>query len=184
MPYLDFGRMDKEDIYDIMAYIRSLKPIQHNVERTSLNFPMNIIVHTLPQRPRFAQKPPEDDTIRYGAYLVQAAGCAHCHTPKEKGQNIAGREFSGGFALPLPSGGFILTANITPDKETGIGSWDKALFVQRFKAGLDPAFAHTRSPGDRQTAMPWTSFANMRSGDLEAIYDYLRTVKPIQNKIR
>jgi len=184
MPYLDYGRMDKEDVYDIIAYIRSLKPIHHIVEKTSLKFPANIIVHTLPRRPRFAQKPPEDDTIRYGGYLVLAAGCQHCHTPKDKGQNIAGREFSGGFPLPLPSGGVVLTANITPDTATGIGSWSKALFLQRFKASLDSGYSHPIRPGDVQTEMPWTFYAKMRSGDLEAIYDYLRTVRPVSNKVK
>lgn len=183
MPYLSFGKMDREDIYDIIAYIRSLPPIHHPVEKTHLNFPMNIIVHTMPKRSVPAQRPPLEDTLLYGKYMVLASGCDNCHSPKEKGRDIAGREFSGGFALPLPGGKFVHSANITPDKETGIGNWTESMFLQRFKVCLDSGYSHPVAPKDHQTKMPWTFFAGMRTTDLEAIYRYMQTIKPIRHKV-
>ena len=115
--------------------------------------------------------------------MVTFSGCSNCHSPKEKGSNIPGREFSGGFAIPLSNGGIVRSANITPDQETGIGAWNREMFMQRFKSCLDPTYAHPISPKDSQTEMPWTFFAGMKESDLQAIYTYLRTVKPVRNEV-
>ena len=71
--------------------------------------------------------------------LVNAAVCGECHSPRDdQGQAIAGREFSGGEEFPLPGGGIVRTANITPEANTGIGSWTEEEFVQKFKAFAEP----------------------------------------------
>jgi hypothetical protein len=92
-------------------------------------------------------------------------------------------DFAGGREFKLPAGS-IYTANITPDLETGIGNWTKQQFVDRFKvyavsAHNMPAVSDT----DFQTIMPWTMYGGMKVQDLEAIYTYLRTVKPIKNQV-
>jgi hypothetical protein len=74
--------------------------------------------------------------------------------------------------------------NITPDKETGIGLWSKELFIQRFKAYANDSLKYVPvSKDDFNTPMPWIMYAGMTDEDLGAIYDYLRTVKPVVNQV-
>ncbi len=75
------------------------------------------------------------------------------------------------------------TPNITPDP-TGIGAWDKEMFIRRFKTYTDsnyhsPELAMT----DFNTIMPWTMYGRMTEADLSSIYQYLKTIKPISNKV-
>ena len=80
-------------------------------------------------------------------------------------------------------GGVIRSANITFD-QTGIGSWTKEAFVQRFKAYTDSSYKPAMlKPTDLNTPMPWTMYGGMEKDDLEAIYDYLKTVKPISHQV-
>jgi len=52
MPYPNYGRMDKEDIYSMIAYIRSLAPIENEVPESKPDFPMNFIINTIPVKAR------------------------------------------------------------------------------------------------------------------------------------
>src|ERR1700712_314760 len=81
-------------------------------------------------------------------------------------------------------GGVVRSASITPDKLTGIGSWRKDIFIQRFKSfeGKEKQAAKL-SPGDPQIPMPWYMYAGMKANDLAAIYAYLRTIKPINHQV-
>ncbi len=96
---------------------------------------------------------------------------------------ITGTEYAGGSEFKQPNG-VVRTANITPDMETGIGSRNKEAFIRRFKIYTDPAFKPVKlNPGDLNTPMPWFMYSAMTEKDLGAIYDYLRTVKPVKNKV-
>ena len=182
MPYHYYGKMDKEDIYDIIAYIRSLPPIENKVPDRSIDFPMNFIVNTIPEKASFVVKPPKSDTIKYGAYLVNAAACMECHTPVKKGQVIPELAFSGGRDFHLANG-VVNSANITPDKATGIGGWTAEQFVARFKAYENPANLPTMTATDVNTIMPWTMLGGMDTSDLISIYAYLQTLKPINHEV-
>jgi hypothetical protein len=92
-------------------------------------------------------------------------------------------DFAGGKPFGMPNNRTIRTANITPDKTTGIGSWSKADFLARFAAFKDPSKAPKVSTTDFQTIMPWYVYAGMTDQDLGAIYAYLRTVKPVKNTV-
>jgi len=78
----------------------------------------------------------------------------------------------------------VRSANITPDMETGIGKWNKYQFVSKFKQYDNPD-AHNIpvKPNDFNTVMPWMMYSGMTEEDLSAIYAYLRTVKPVSNKV-
>ena len=184
MPHPNYGKMDKEDLYSIIAYLRTLKPIEHIIPRSKPDFPMNFIINTIPQKPQFSKIPDQGNPAAYGAYLFNAAACADCHTKAEKGAPIVGMELAGGFEFPLPKGGIVRSANITQDNETGIGTWTEELFMQKFKIYQDSSY---RSPeikdGEFNTVMPWTMYSTMKEEDLKAIYAYLRTVKPISNRV-
>ncbi|MEO8398598.1 MAG: c-type cytochrome, partial [Ignavibacteriaceae bacterium] len=183
MPYMHYNNMTEEDIHSIVAYIRSLKPIKKDVPEHDLNFPVSLIVKTLPLQTYNPPKVDKSDTKAYGKYLVTLASCSECHTPAEKGEPIKGKDFAGGNEFQTPVS-IIRTANITPDIETGIGKWTKDDFIKRFKANSTEEAKHISvKPTDFNTVMPWTMYAGMTEEDLGSIYDYLRTLKPIKNNV-
>lgn len=183
MPWQSYSKMDREDIFDIIAYIRTLKPQKASYPERKLDFPLNIIVHTMPQKAALGKRPNERDTVKYGAYLVQSAACRDCHSPQDKGTILPGMDFAGGREFKL-NGGTVRSANITADKETGIGNWTKAQFLSRFAPYGNPAYVpNDVAEGEFQTVMPWQMFGQMKQTDLEAIYAYLRTIKPVKNQV-
>lgn len=183
MPYLNYGRMDEEDIKSIIAYIRTLKPIHNEVPASSPDFPMSIIINTIPQKAALAKMPPKTDVVNYGKYLANAASCKDCHTPFEKGKFLEGTEFGGGREFPFPDGAVVRSSNISPDA-TGLGSWTEEMFLDRFKTNSDSAMmSHTIKPGEYNTIMPWTMYARMTQEDLKAIFAFLKTVKPQKNTV-
>ena len=184
MPYPGFGQLDKEDIYSVIAYIRTLDPIQHDAPPSSADFPMNFIINTLPQPPSFTLKPEAKEQIAYGKYLVTSASCSDCHTPMEKGERLPGMYLAGGFRFPFPDKTTAVSANITPDLETGIGKWTEEEFVSRFKKYADSTFVpQPVKAGEFKTIMPWLFYSTMKEEDLKAIYAYLRTVPPVAHKV-
>jgi mono/diheme cytochrome c family protein len=186
MPYPNYGKADKEDIYDIIAYLRSLEPVEHDVPESSSAFPMSLIINVMPMDPEFTTKPAPSDKLAYGKYLVTVASCGDCHTPMEQGQPIPGMEFAGGMEFGVQSGGITTSANITPHPETGIGSWTEELFISRFKQYEDSTLYVNQTivePGQPNTEMPWRFYSKMSEEDLGAIFAYLQTVESVDNKI-
>ena len=183
MPYPNYNKLTQEDLYAIVAYVRSLKPIENKLPDTQLNFPLNFIVKTMPIQSYSPMVINDNNPIEYGKYLVTIAGCKNCHSKSEKGEPLPGMEFAGGEEFPFPNG-LVKSANITPENETGIGLWTKELFLKRFKNyDNDSAKSVSVSETDFNTPMPWTMYGGMTEEDLSAIYDYLRTVKPIRNRV-
>jgi len=185
MPYLYFGRMADEDIKSIIAYIRTLPPIENHVKESVSNFPFNFIINTIPVKAEPMPMPDLKDKIAYGKYLVNAGACMECHTQVEKGQIIKGKEYSGGRLFALPDGKTTSSANLTPDKETGIGNWTEEMFIDIFHSRSDSTILNTKlKPSDYNTIMPWTMYGSMKEEDLKAIFAYLKTLKPIKNKVQ
>jgi mono/diheme cytochrome c family protein len=183
MPYRHYGEMDATDVEAIIAYIRSLPSIENTVPESASDFPMNFIINTIPKKANPQQLPAKTDQLAYGKYLVNASSCIDCHTRVEKGQIIPDLAFGGGREFLMP-GGTLRSANITPDAATGIGSWTAEIFVKKFKAYADSAYqSPVVKPGEFNSIMPWKMYAGMTEEDLTAIYTYLKTVKPIENKI-
>jgi len=176
--------MDKEDIYSIIAYVRSIPAKENAVPDSKPDFPMNFIINTIPQKAEHSTRPPKTDLLAYGAYMTNAAGCAECHTQVDKGQIIPEVIFGGGREFQVPDGSTVVSSNISPDKETGIGTWSNEVFVQRFKAYADSTYVSENvAAGEFNTIMPWTMYGQMEPEDLEAIYTYLKTVTPISNRV-
>lgn len=184
MPYSHYGKMDPEDIYSIIAYVRSLPAIQNNVPESSSDFPMSIIINTIPQKAIPGKKPAPSDIKAYGEYMVNASGCIECHTREKHGQIIPEFAFSGGREFLFPDGSIVRSANITSDMKTGIGSWTQDAFVNRFKSYADSGYVSpTVDKGGFNTVMPWTQYGKMSREDLIAIYTYLRTVPTQENTV-
>lgn len=183
MNYPNYASLCSEDLQSIIAYIRTLKPIQSEVPARKLNFPVNILVRTMPKEATPGSCTDPSDQVQYGKYVTTLAGCIDCHTQQKNGERIAGMEYAGGAEFPLP-GAVARSSNITPDQETGIGTWDADQFVARFQA-LTPedARASQVQPGDVNTIMPWTMYSGMTEQDLRAIFAYLRTLRPVKNKV-
>ncbi len=115
--------------------------------------------------------PQEFSQIERGRYLAVLSDCASCHTVP--GSN---HPFAGGRAIETPFGN-IVAPNITPDPETGIGSWSDEAFDAAVRAGL-------RRNGSRlYPAMPYPAYTKMSRDDVLAIRAYLNTVTPVRNAV-
>ncbi|MBT30079.1 MAG: cytochrome C [Thalassobius sp.] len=184
MPYTSYGQLEKEDIYSIIAYIKTLDPIAKATPARELDFPVDIIVHTMPQQGTHSLKYEGQDAISRGKYLITAAACFDCHTMQEQGQYLEDMAYAGGFEFPVPTGGVVRSANITPDQETGIGKWSEAQFVDRFKQFQDSSFvAYEVQQGEFNSFMPWTYYAGLSERDLTDMYAYLMSLDPIEHQV-
>ena len=157
---------------------------------------------------RGAAKGARPGADRDGERLVTITGCSDCHSPKtftaQGPQPDASRLFSGhpaGTKLPATPAGLIapdrwgalttndLTAwsgpwgvsfatNLTPDPDTGMGSWSEEMFVQSMRTGQHLGTGRPILP-----PMPWYAYAAMTDEELKALFAYLRSLKPIQNAV-
>jgi hypothetical protein len=185
MDYPGYRHMSDDDVESLVAYLNTLAPIHNPLPRTKLSFPVNLMIKGAPQLAGNVPPPDRSDRVKYGEYLVTLAGCEDCHTPAERGQPIAAKRLAGGQKFEAPALGTVVSANITPDIETGIGKWDEAFFLKKFYDYKDyAAHGSPKMTGREQfTLMPWLTFCQLPPEDLGAIYAYLRTVKPVHNAV-
>ncbi len=177
MGYPRFRNMSDEDVQSLVAYLNTLEPVRNVVPRTSVNFPLNVLVRTVPKPAGHVPQPDRSNPLKYGEYLAGISGCADCHTGE------GGEPFAGGQEFKFP-GLQVVSANITPDPDTGIGAWTEETFVSRFvtkRAYLE--HGSPKADPSQFTVMPWLSLAELEPGDLKAIYAYLRTRAAVYNKI-
>ena len=115
--------------------------------------------------------------VERGGYLVNTVlTCGNCHSPKGPPQAIAGKDFSGFLAFDEPP--FKVTApNITPDKETGIGNYTDAQLKTVLRKGIK------RDGVPVAMVMPSGFYEIMTERDLNAVIAYLRSLKPVSNKV-
>jgi mono/diheme cytochrome c family protein len=116
--------------------------------------------------------------LERGKYLMSSiVACGNCHTPKSPdGKAIAAKELSGGDPINSPVF-HAVPGNITPDKETGIGNWTDAQIIDAIRNGKRPDGTIIGPP------MPIAFYRGMSDTDAAAIVAYLRSVKPIKNKV-
>jgi hypothetical protein len=148
------------------------------------------------------------DPVMRGMYIVSTSGCNECHTPyvfnKDLGLPVPdmsrflsghpptgpepsakvdprtdlafiGADFTS-FKLPF---GTVYSANLTPDKETGLGNWTEEMFMKAIRTGM-----HMGAEGRPiLPPMPWPEFRNFTDEDLKAIFAFLKTIPPIHNPV-
>lgn len=183
MPYHAYGRMDRADALAIVAYLRTLPARPSDIPERHLQFPVSLLVRTLPAPAQFATRPDASDRVAYGQYLATIGGCAECHTPvNERREPQLDRVMAGGQEFVMPNGAVARTANLTPHA-TGIGAWSEAEFIERFARFRDESGYAPVPEGGANTPMPWGRYAGMTDEDLGAIYAYLRTLPAIENRV-
>ena len=107
------------------------------------------------------------DDIARGKYVFGATGGCGCHTIKGQPANAGGRRYDGPF-------GTVYSSNITPDRETGIGTWTDEQLVTAIRLGRRPN-------GERLLPVhPYTVFNGMTAEDLRTLVAFLRTVQPVK----
>ena len=145
---------------------------------------MSVVINTIPQPAEPQTRPDPSDQLAYGHYMASASGCVECHTQVDKGQILPEVAFGGGREFGFPDGSKVRSSNISPDKDSGIGTWTREQFIARFKVYADSSYvAPSIKPGEYNTIMPWTMYAHMTEEDLSAIFTYLQSVSPISNKV-
>lgn len=184
MPYQSYAKMSDEDVESLVAYMRTMPAVKHQVPPSKVDFPVNVLMKSAPQ-PVAGKIPAPDrqNQVAYGKYLVGMAGCETCHTKMEKGAPVEGMNFAGGEVFRVP-GLEVVSANISPDPETGIGAWTEERFLDKFRGYRN--FTDENLPVAVQanfTVMPWLGFRKLPDDDLKAIFAYLKTVKPVRNKV-
>lgn len=165
MPSWAYAALSDSDAASIVAYVQSLPPVDRATSRVRLGPVGRVLVATHKlgfDATRIADEgppppPPPPMMAEYGKYLARIGGCMSCH-----GAHLSGGHFEGPPNVPPAS-------NLTPK---GIGSWTAVQFMITLTTGRDPA-GHELHP-----FMPWRTIRNMTDQELEAIYEYLRTVPP------
>jgi cytochrome c553 len=176
MPATDFQHLTDADTGALIAFIRSLPPVEHTVApaRVGPILRLALLQNKIPDlvsaenidhaQAHVAALTPAV-TVEYGKYV--ANGCTGCH----------GLGFSGG---PVPGGApnWPPAKNLTPDDATGIGKWTEADFIRAIREGKEPSGTMIMPP------MPWQNMSHMTDTELKALYAYLRTVpaKPMGNR--
>jgi len=170
MPSYEYYYMGDQDLAALIEYLKSLPAVSRETEENEVGplgrvlffagqlplIPAEMIDHEAP-RP---VAPPRGASVAYGEYL--AVGCIGCHGPG----------FSGG-AIPGVPPEWPEASNITPDQETGIGSWERTDFFRALKEGKRPDGTELRAE-----YMPWPNFAQFEADEMEALWMYLTTLEP------
>ena len=112
----------------------------------------------------------EFPTLERGRYLTAAGDCAACHTPP------GGAPFAGGREIQTPFG-TLISPNLTPEPETGLGAWTEGQFVRAMQDGIGRHGEHLY-PG-----LPYPYYTEVRRADLAAIFAYLQTLPPVRNRV-
>lgn len=184
MPFEGFGQADPEDIKAIIAYLRTLPAINNKPAGTTvIDFFAALRSRMVPRKVAPILKNDLKNAVDSGRYLVTLAVCTDCHTPNTWADfKNDSRFLSGGLEFPMPAGGYVHSANLTPD-ESGLAFWTEDAFVNKFKSYRDSTTLYKVEPNSMNSLMPWSSYCNMTDQDLKNIYAYLRTLKPIYNPV-
>jgi mono/diheme cytochrome c family protein len=172
MPCLEYKKMTDEDLASVVVYVKTLAPVRNALPETKMVFPVQFLVRLVPEPITSVITADATSAEKRGAYLVALATCNGCHSPHDAtGHLIEGLELSGGdvqTADPVPA----TDSNITPD-QTGIQSTTAESFRKKMREGQTP-----------HTVMPYDQYANLTDADLNDMYAYLRSIKPIRHVVK
>ena len=175
MPYHVYTGMADADVDAVVAYLRSVSAINNPVPERTISTEG---LPTPPYQTGIVAPDPSDKAAR-GAYLVNSVmGCTDCHTPvdpttgaPQMDKYLAGRQpYEGPW-------GIVYGGNITPDDETGIGTWSEEEVRRAVISGVG-------KNGRRLILMPWFAYSALTAEDADAVAYYLKNVLPaVKNEI-
>lgn len=188
-PYMaKLPHMADEDIEAVIAFLHSDDPMvqaakvpDHPCEPSLLTkFLCRVAFKPLPLPEKRIEMPDTNNPVEFGRYLVYNLECYTCHSADFKKLNVMDPPktpgYLGGGNKPLNmEGQVMLTQNITPDKETGIGNWTEEQFVKAVKYGI--------KEGEPSLRYPMMPYAQLTDKEAKAIFAYLQTVPPIKNDV-
>jgi len=172
MPYHVYNGMADSDLEAVVAFIRSVKSVKHEITEKTVNTEG---MPTLPYTQGITAPDASDKAAR-GAYLVNnVIGCTDCHTPVDPatGTPVIEKHLGGRQPYEGPWG-IVYGGNITPDTETGIGTWNEEEIKRALVAGIG-------KDGRRLILMPWYAYSSLTPEDAEAIVYYLKNELPAVN---
>jgi mono/diheme cytochrome c family protein len=167
MPYEKYSGMAQEDLKALVAYLRTLKPVKKATPELKTKAPFVRSLGTwayLKTFGRFSSSPAQAPKagVERGRYLVEHVSlCADCHTPRN--------------SIGVP--------NITPDKETGLGSWKREEIAELLISGTKPDFDNVQGLMHEVIQGTPHGYKDMTKEDALAIADYLKSIPAIANKI-
>src|SRR4029077_16523768 len=189
MPYGQYSGMAQDDLKALIAFLRTLKPVRKPTPELQTSVPMLRSIAAEGWLKAFEQffispaSAPKSG-IERGKYLTEhVAICGDCHTPRSS-IGVPNRSlYMSGAAKDIgPLGGRV--PNITPDKETGIGTWKREEIADLLITGTKPDLDYVR--GLMYDAIQGTShgYRNMSRADALTIADYLKSIAAIKNKVK
>lgn len=175
MPYFVYKDMADADLDALVVYLRSINAVSNIIPKSTISTEGFTVP---PYQTGIAAPDPSDKAAR-GAYLVNSVmGCTDCHTPvdpttgtPQMDKYLAGRQpYEGPW-------GIVYGGNITPDEETGLGTWTEEEIMRAITSGVG-------KDGRRLIFMPWFNYAGLKLEDAEAVAYYLKNVLPaVKNEI-
>jgi len=188
MPYEKYSGMAHEDVQALIAFMRTLKPVKKATPPLETWAPFARSVGTplfLQVFGKFSPAPAQAPRsgIERGRYLVDhVALCGDCHTPRNfLGVPNQSLYMAGASEKIGPLGEAVL--NITPDKETGIGDWQREDIAYLLTAGIKPDGDNVQGLMEEVIQGTTHGYKDMKKEDALAIADYLKSIPPIKNKV-
>lgn len=178
-----YAGISDEDLSAIIGYMRSGDPMFTPVAATRPAPEVTLVGKLIlaavvgfdpAAKAAHVTAPPPGPSAEYGRYLAEhVVDCWGCHTAGFSPSKLHGEDaYAGGFELLTPDGRSILTSNITPDEETGIGRWSRDEFVRAVREGV--------RPDGRPVRLPMPRYAALSDDELTAIWAHLRTIRPVR----
>ena len=188
-PYMaKLPNMADEDLNAIIAFLKSNNPMiiadatPDTPVKPSLltKILCRVAFKPFPMPKEEISMPDTNNSVALGKYLATNLDCFSCHSSDFKTNDFLNPEMSKGYYAggnkPLDEKGRVmLTANLTPDKETGIGSWSKVDFINALKYG--------QKKDEKALTYPMTPYIHLTDKEAGAIFDYLQTIPAIHNKV-
>jgi mono/diheme cytochrome c family protein len=174
MPTDLYNGMSSDDMRDLVAYLKTLRPILHRPLPDDRLPPGFVMPAPNPREPIPEHEPPVG-TIERGSYVTKMFVCQECHSPRTAGGGyVQGQLFQGGgLQWPMPDGHLLIAPNITPDRETGIGAWSDDEIIRAVRTGV------ARDGRQLNPLMPYlTAYHDMTNQDAKDLVRFLRTVTP------
>ena len=184
-PYPVFNGMAEEDLRGLVAYLRSLPPVNRPKQPKKIVVPLFESVFLPAWLAGFAPRETPPPTapnagLQRGEYLVRAVGhCGECHTPRGMTQASDNSRFLGG-TLKGPDGDPV--PNITPDKDTGL-TWSEEEIAEFLASGTKPDGDGAQGLMDEVIQGTAGGYKDLTKADRLAIARYLRAVPPVRNKV-